>query len=72
MSRDELVAIVAREQPLTGRLCVALAQSLLDVLDECDKVGPTEQESGPGSSFVLGYRTKARVIAAMVGEHPLP
>lgn len=72
MTAEELVAIRDQAVPLTGRTCVALAGTLIDVLAECEKMGPTEEEQGPGSSFVLGYKTKARVIAAQVAERELP
>ena len=72
MDRDSLVAISAQAVPLTGRLCVALAEALVSVIDECEKMGPTEEQQGSGSSFVLGYKTKARVIAAQIAERELP
>lgn len=72
MTADQLVDIRDRKTPLTGRLTVALADTLLDVIAECEKMGPTEEEQGPGSSFVLGYKTKSRVIAAKIGEKELP
>ena len=72
MTFDQLLAVREQAVPLTGRLCIALADALLDVINECEKMGPTEEQQGSGSSFVLGYKTKARVIAAQIAERELP
>lgn len=72
MTAEQLLDIREGRARLTARLAVSLADMLLDVIDECEKMGPTEEQQGSGSSFVLGYKTKARVIAAQIAERELP
>jgi hypothetical protein len=68
MERVSLEAIAERAVPLTGRLTVSLAETLLKVLDITGQPCP----SGEGNSFAFGYKTMQRVTAAAIDEVELP
>jgi hypothetical protein len=68
VERVSLEAIAERAVPLTGRIAVSLAETLLKVLDLCEQPCP----AGSGNSFTFGYMTQQRVVAASIKETDLP
>ena len=77
MTRLEVEEVKSGQRPLNKRVAFAMADALLAVFDAASE-GPGENMGCPecgakgSNSFALGWRTKARIVAARVGKIEMP
>jgi hypothetical protein len=72
MTLEDLLNVRDQQVPLTGRLCIALAEALINVHDACNADSAHAASQGAGHPFIFGYKTFQRVALSAIQDAPLP